>query len=144
MKGKVMEYVRMRKQRLRDSSGGCSINRCERGLSALQKKILLLMFDKRGREGSDLPQHELLSGVAGWEPDRVPLLKNGRRYFSRAAIGARKYNKVHASVSRAVARLGKRGLVTVHTWCFHDRRELGLTVAGLEVARLLFAHRRKG
>ena len=121
-----------------------SLNRCDRGLSALQRNILLLILEKREREGSDLPQHELLSHLAGWRIDRVPQLEYRGQRFSRAKIGAGKYNRVHASVSRSVARLEMRDLLTVHTWCFHNRRELSLTTSGLAVARLLASRALEG
>ena len=121
-----------------------SFNRCDRGLSDLQRNILLLILEKREREGSDLPQHELLSDLAGWRIDRVPELEYRGQRFSRAKIGAGKYNRVHASVSRSVARLEMRDLLTVHIWCFHNRRELSLTTSGLEVARLLASRAPEG
>jgi hypothetical protein len=102
-----------------------------RGLSPLQRHILA----EAGRRRRVF-YAEVLEGYFGWEPvrplkrykagdkegypkqrpiprEQVGMLRSpGDHYFSRRAIGAARYNSAMASLSRACARLGDRGLVT--------------------------------
>src|SRR5262249_28372340 len=61
---------------------------------------------------------EVLMGYFGWKRS-TPLPRNpdayegpGTQLFSRREIGEKTYGKVMATLSRACARLGDRGLVT--------------------------------
>ena len=115
-----------------------------RGLSVLQKNILLLALRNR-LEGHttnsnpnvrsdlyhcDLYTFEIMAFHWGWE-SRGELIP-GDQLFSKASIGAA-YNKAHASLSRATRRLADRWLVECYRgvcgWSAVNLTERGLEVA---------------
>jgi hypothetical protein len=91
-----------------------------RGLSQLQKKILLMAYENRTQkarhQGVDLRYPDVLREWWGWEPVGWRWEKGERcdassRHFSKQQIGERQYRSAEASLSRAVRRLEERGLV---------------------------------
>ncbi len=80
-----------------------------RGLSELQRSMLALALGirRRGeRSWGDLSATDVLVVVYGF-----PVARSGIQQFDRAAIGHGRHNAAAVSVSRALARLEKRGLV---------------------------------
>lgn len=116
-----------------------------RGISPLQRTILVIA-DRNKRNGTgaeseskggDVLYWEVLVEHFGWTPkhrDRYGVLK-----FSPAEIGEARYNAALASVSRAMWRLGQRGLLT----CKQGRAWSGgdLTPLGQELASTLSVNR---
>jgi hypothetical protein len=100
-----------------------------RGLSKLQKKILLLAYENRERgqaegkvangervSGADLYSPEILHEHWGWKPRIGACWRPGMRRpdpwerpFSKAEVGERRYRSAVASWSRAAKRLERRG-----------------------------------
>jgi hypothetical protein len=112
-----------------------------RGLSGLQKKILLMAYEsrRRGRDGHgvDLRYPDVLREWWGWEPVRSGWAKDKRSpalgmLFSKTQIGEREYRSAQSSLSRAVRRLEERGLVTRARLFGHGT--LDLTEQGVEAA----------
>ena len=117
-----------------------------RGLSELQRDILRLALQNRernctqlvtradrGASGRDLYYCQIFEKLFGWRnrTRRISYLHHGQ-HFSRREIGKGSYDSVHASVSRAVSRLMKRGLVV--EWKGLCWSGIDLTVAGVRVA----------
>ena len=109
-----------------------------RGLSELQKTILLMAYGHRGDgHGVELRYPEVLRECWGWEPVRRGWGEGRRsspvrRHFSKAEIGEREYRSAQASLSRAVRRLEERGLVERGRLFGHG--VLDLTERGVQVA----------
>jgi hypothetical protein len=123
-----------------------------RGLSPLQQQILLAA--RRGRatrdratfgppEAPDALLAELLHEVLVWPlhlasqwhwRTGTPELRRGGQNFRRAQIGLARYNAGRAAVSRALARLERRGLLTRRWGMFSNWAGVRLTPAGLRVA----------
>jgi hypothetical protein len=131
-----------------------------RGLSELQKTILVMAHQKRidGRtggagRGAELYYAEILAAVHGWTPahgslhyqremtSRFGTISVGDyhygTHFSKWHIG-KQYNAAMASLSRAVLRLNKRGLITA--WRGRSWAGVCLTDAGAEIAQQLSAN----
>jgi len=116
-----------------------------RGLSTLQKTILRMAYVNyavglRAADNRDVDVyfHEVLAAFWGWQPasplrDHTGQFRPGQ-HFSRDAIGAERYNAAHASLSRAVVRLERRGLVTAHRG-YVKWRGIRLTPAGFDAAK---------
>lgn len=122
-------------------------------LSRLQREILRLADDKRQHReavntGADLPQSqpfrlthptvdlfyaEILVHAFGFPAKRSTGLSG--QHFSRAEIGAQRYNAAQASVSRAVRRLEGRGLVTVYSGAYAGWTGLSLTDEAVKTCR---------
>lgn len=127
-----------------------------RGLSELQRTILRLAVDNRGRHreavlglreslgaavsvetcGADVYYAEVLAYYWGWE-GTVPWRENRRRRFSKAQIGPMAYSSALASLSRAMLRLQKRGLVVGKQGRGSRWSGADLTDAGAELAAAL-------
>jgi hypothetical protein len=116
-----------------------------RGLSPLQKKILLMAYQNRTikerKQGVDLRYPDVLREWWGWEPVLWPRWEKGERcdaisrHFSKRQIGEREYRSAEASLSRAVGRLAERGLVYRARLFGHG--VVDLTEEGTEVAARL-------
>lgn len=115
-----------------------------RGLSPLQRHILLLAHDNReaGRsgQGPDIHTAEIIATVYGFP---VPSGRDPRdsrhQTFSREEIGTQAYGAAAAAVSRTLRRLEERGLLTRHTRAGGRLTEAGhQTAAGLSTPK---AHR---
>jgi hypothetical protein len=106
------------------------VRRSVQRLSSLQRQILAMARANRVKEGrtdetrggADLYYWEVLATVYGFPPtgatrypenygdhagQRIP----GGQKFDRQAIGTARYNRAQAAVSRAMSRLGERGLI---------------------------------
>ena len=99
-------------------------------LSSLQQQILTMAWANRVKEGrtaesrgADLYYSEVLATVYGFPPIwPIRYSENWKEYagericggkmFDRQAIGLARYNRAQAAVSRAMNRLGLRGLIT--------------------------------
>jgi hypothetical protein len=120
-----------------------------RGLSDLQKTILRLALANREAEGDpcwyDVGYVEVLATHFGFEP-RWPLRRrDGKRElfghpFSKAAIGADRYDAAHATLARAVRRLEARGLAMGVLDVEFRQAGVNLTAEGVAVARELSAN----
>jgi hypothetical protein len=93
-----------------------------RGLSELQKTILMLAHENRergtgvrslfdgGQLGTDVKCPEVFEAYFGWEPD--PRFRSSYFYnFSTKDIGEKASRSARASLSRAFSRLEARGLI---------------------------------
>jgi hypothetical protein len=112
-----------------------------RGLSDLQKNILILAYDNRDTHPFLLPGH-VLANVYGLE-----LQADGRR-FDRQRAGDR-YAAVNVAVSKAFTRLEKRGLMETvfvngftrkmfaHGQVRYYNRGMKLTSDGIQIAERL-------
>jgi hypothetical protein len=125
-----------------------------RGLSELQKAILRLAYRNRQEREEwsvDLFHAEVLHEHFGWpiarhrrwrpEVGERPLPMD--RYFSMREIGEARYRKTQASLSRAVSRLERRGLVErFHAagWTGYGCAVLDLTDEGVRVAEHLLVN----
>lgn len=137
-----------------DIHGSAEVSEVSRGLSELQKFILaraLANCEVEGRVSSppgynaDLYEHEVLAEFFGlpvanqavWRwptyQTRLASLGKGQGVIDRRAVGAARYNSARASLSRAVARLKARGLVTTRPFMY-ARVGVDLTAAGREQA----------
>ena len=74
-----------------------------KGLSTLQKKILLLAYKN---ENSNVCAHEILISVYGFPP-----LRKGKLIFNRRYIGLKRYNASTVAVCKSMNRLSERGFV---------------------------------
>ncbi len=108
-----------------------------KGLSQLQKSILIIARRNRGRRlgysTCDVTNRDVLIEVYGFRPLYSPEKKrNGCMIFDRQAIGINRYRSASVSVAKAFNRLVKRGLA---------RREYNhgiiLTGGGLRIAKTL-------
>jgi len=119
-----------------------------RGLSKLQKMILMLAHENRergtgarplpegGQLGTDVKQSEVLKAYFGWEPDHRS--RSDYFDFSMKDIGEQAYRSARVSLSRAFGRLETRGLI-IPTYSVMAARWTGadLTEEGArEAARL--------
>jgi len=81
-----------------------------RGLSELQQSIIVMAYENRDPSinlgGRHVYRESILRECFGWEPR-----ERGWSPFSRKDIGAERYNRGMASLSRALRRLEERGLV---------------------------------
>ena len=83
-------------------------------LSPLQRTILRLGFSNRQRRKDqrpiDVTRAEVLSGYYGW------LVTPGHRkiVFSRYRVGPARYNSAQVSLTKAMQRLRKRGLIQIY------------------------------
>ena len=102
-----------------------------RGLSKLQREILKLALSYRSRGLNYLCQPYILKELHGWNyTDAIG------QYFSRSEIGKQRYNVARASMSRAIRRLEKRGLVTSFP-------KIELTAEGVRIASRISPEKRK-
>ena len=104
-----------------------------RGLSDLQKAILLLAVTKAGQPTpAGVDRWEILAAHYGWHA--VP---RTARYttlrFNRTAVGLNKYLARQVAVTRALQRLRRRGLIKP----FPSARGITVTDAGAALARVL-------
>jgi hypothetical protein len=95
-----------------------------RGLSHLQKGILLLCL-----ENGFLSTQEILSAWLSWTP-----AKWGSKV---ATVGKSEYNAGHASLSRTIGRLWRRGLVVIWKTPSHSSTGITLTDAGKALAQAI-------
>lgn len=112
-----------------------------KGLSKLQLSILRLAYAKRPLvRRVNVFTDELLIGCFGFEPEYARYGKEGRFYFSQAAIGRGRYNSARASLSRALLRLEQRGLGVQHRgivkWSGFTLSEAGVRVVEAEASGL--------
>lgn len=128
-----------------------------RGLSDLQRNILVLALNKRRtnaakpeklKDHHDLYYAEIFEQICGWRATERPVYQKEYQsrpgavatgwHFSPTTIGEKKYNSTRAAVSRAIRRLRDRELVVwwqgVVKWSAID-----LTEAGMEKAKELEA-----
>ncbi len=102
-------------------------------LSLLQRTILRLGFSNRQRRKDqrpiDVTRAEVLSGYYGW------LVTHGhpKIVFSRYSVGPARYNSAQVSLTKAMQRLGKRGLIQLSV----NPSGAKLTRAGLTAAKTL-------
>jgi len=122
-----------------------------RGLSELQKAILRLAYRNRqvrDERSVDLFYPEVLHEHFGWpiarthswRPEKGERPCGYDRYFSMREIGEAKYRKTQVSLSRAVSRLERRGLVESgwgFGWTGRGHAILDLTDEGVRVAERL-------
>jgi hypothetical protein len=113
-----------------------------RGLSELQKKILVASLESRGNTPGkqiDAYYRELITVCFGWEQTGYILVNDelnstfvGPKQFKKRDHP--NYNAVKVSLTRAVKRLETRGLLT----CYHGRSAnwagVKLTQSGEEIA----------
>jgi CRP-like cAMP-binding protein len=117
-----------------------------RGLSELQKTILMLAHENRergmgaqhlldgGQIGTDVKYPDVLEAYFGWEPD---WRSRSSQYFdfSKVDIGEKAYRSARASLSRAFSRLEARGLIVrthgvmAASWTGADLTEKGVKEA---------------
>ena len=123
-----------------------------RGLSELQKEVLRIGLHNREARGPgnvDVMRSEALQQVFGWEllyPWTRLRRDDGRpshgQHFSKQRIGVAHYQSAQASVTRALRRLERRGLVIR---CAHSRYvDVDLTESGIKRAREVENEREKG
>lgn len=119
-----------------------------RGLSPLQRQILLLAQDNRdngrtGDNGVDLYHREVYAAVYGFPTlwGDVRKVGPGTQNFSRTAIGPRVYDSAVSAVSRAVRRLEARGLVAICSGAISHWSGVRLTDEGYQAANGLVLHR---
>jgi len=118
-----------------------------RGLSELQKSILRLAYRNRQKreQNVDLYHAEVLHEHFGWpisnhprwQPEKGERPRGYWRHFSMREIGEARYRKTQASLSRAVSRLERRGLLErgrANGWSGDGYAFLNLTNEGLRVA----------
>lgn len=112
-----------------------------RGLSPLQRRILLLAQDNRdngrtGDNGIDLYHREVYAAVYGFPTlwGDVRKVGPGTQNFSRTAIGPRVYDSAVSAVSRAVRRLRVRGLVAIYSGSISHWSGVQLTDEGYRTA----------
>ncbi len=86
---------------------------------------------RRRKTNTDLSRHEVLVDHWGWRPAKEGF---ANERFSKAQLGDKPYNAVLASLSRAVARLEKRGLVVRQHATIYGPPGIDLTDRGLEEA----------
>jgi hypothetical protein len=116
-------------------------------LSKLQRWMVARAYrnriaEKRGGtgQGADLFYKEVLASFYDFEyehfnPEYDDLRRSfGHKRFDPEVIGRSRYNAASAAISRAVARLAKRGLVTqvcgaVSHWAGIELTELGVVLA---------------
>ncbi len=103
-----------------------------RGLSELQKEILRMA---KAKGPKILLQAEILSQMAGWEPDYDPSKNPGMSLFDRHEIGAERYAGTRASLSRAIRRLEERGLIEQTGRMIRKGSGLRLTEKGRQTAK---------
>jgi hypothetical protein len=102
-------------------------------LSDLQKTILVLGLEK---DGAALLYPEILARYYGWRIVGGVSPSVGLWTFSKASIGEKEYRSGRAALSRSVARLAERGLVTFAVHVIIDKiRGVYLTDLGEEEAR---------
>jgi protein-disulfide isomerase-like protein with CxxC motif len=116
-----------------------------RGLSPLQKRILELAYKNRmdyndgkikhspGVDFTDLNYKDVMTDYYGFK-------QNGAHYgqvFSMAEIGEKRYRAANVAISRAVTRLGKRGLVIPMCGACARWSGCNLTDEGLELAKTI-------
>ena len=101
-------------------------------LSLLQRTILRLGFNNRQHRKDqrpiDVTRAEVLSGYYGWSG--IP--GHPKIVFSRRLVGPARYNSAQVSLTKAMQRLRKRGLIRLDTW-----RGAKLTSAGITAAKAL-------
>lgn len=133
-----------------------------RGLSELQKRILMLAyvrrqdldFEKEREEDPDLYYPEVLAEVWGFPHTqlfpREYEAKYGRRvwssgwwgkYFDRSEIGEKEYSRATTTLWRSASRLEDRRLVKK---AFYGKPGLLLTDEGIETARRLSVEKGTG
>ena len=93
-----------------------------RGLSSLQQGILLLCL-----ENGFLSTQEILYAWLDWKP-----AKWGSKV---ATVGKSQYNAGHASLSRTISRLWRRGLVVIWKNLTNSATGITLTDAGKALAQ---------
>ena len=98
----------------------------------LLRKIHHLKQGKSMQRRTDLLRREVLVAHWGWRPAKPEGWMNQR--FSKAQLGERHYNTVLSSLSRALARLERRGLVVMQSTTIYGPVGIDLTDRGLEEA----------
>ncbi len=111
-------------------------------LSRLQRTILGLGFSNRQRRKDqrpiDVTRAEVLSGYYGW---LVTPGHSRKIVFSRYGVGPARYNSAQVSLTKAMQRLRRRGLIQLDTdlpWqgrCLPSGAKL--TSAGISAAKTL-------
>jgi hypothetical protein len=131
-----------------------------RGLSELQRSILTLALHNRfaegrcdGSNGCDVYLPEILAVHFKWPlayegtPTDIRRDRDGdddnkdggiysasQPWFSKAMIGAKRYAAGHAALSRAMARLQSRGLITIRGGAYSNWNGANLTRFGVAIA----------
>ncbi len=104
-----------------------------RGLSGLQKEILIMGYENRSKNPTgvvDLLNRQVLIEIYNFEPNtNIDEAKPGALVFNREAIGIKKYQAASTSVSVCFNRLVCRGLAS-REWNYGIK----LTDAGLRLA----------
>jgi len=95
-----------------------------RGLSALQREILLFCLEK-----GFVSSQEILFAWREWKP--------AERGSKMATVGAGEYNAGHASLSRTISRLWRRGLVVIWKNLTNSATGITLTDAGKALAQAI-------
>lgn len=97
------------------------------GLSNLQKFILSFALESQEQGKNFLRNQEILMEGWDWPPSVGGSI--------RATVGADNYDQAHASLSRALARLSRRRLITI--WKAVGGLGTGITLsdAGVELGR---------
>ena len=89
---------------------------------------------RRMETNTDLSRHEVLVDHWGWRSSNPEGWNRRDQRFSRTQLGEKHYNAVLASLSRAVARLEKRGFVVRRRATIYGPPGIDLTDRGLEEA----------
>jgi hypothetical protein len=128
-------------------------NKMARGLSDLQKWILVQAYNRRleaeaegtymsRRYGCDLLAANVLDEYYGWKKSGVyNYIARGGRNFDRETIGRSKYNSTRSILSLTFKGLQKRGLVILTYRKEHvSWSGINLTEKGIEIAKELLVN----
>lgn len=111
-----------------------------RGLSKLQQAILLLGFLNRAKpvgQECQFTRREVLQLYYGWQPCRQSVRRSSR-VFRRDQVGLAKYQAAQVSLTKAIKRLAKRGLVD------YTPHRMTVTSAGIRVIEAMVAYHGSG
>jgi len=78
----------------------------------------------------DLYHYEILAHLIGLDPNKM--CEYDVKHFKPESIGYKKYKSLNASVSRAISRLWKRGLIVWYPFDHHSTSGIKLTEKGIE------------
>ena len=78
----------------------------------------------------DLYHYEILAHLIGLDPNKMNEYRV--KHFKPESIGYKKYKSLNASISRAILRLWKRGLIEWYPFNHHSGSGIKLTEKGIE------------
>jgi len=114
-----------------------------KGLSPLQKKILLLANGKEKNSLNDVQLYtcDIKVSIFGLKSDEMEeSIKNnwcytGHHLFSKKEIGEKKYASICSTISRCITRLQKRGLINAYSGVNSHWTGISLTKKGIEACK---------